>query len=217
MSTTAERILKAITKSGLSYAELSKCTNIPKSALQRYAVGETKNIPIDRIEAIAKATNVSAKYLLCWEETSTPERNRIEDLAKYGIHPIERKRFPMLGKIACGEPIFADQDFESFITASADIKADFCLKAQGDSMIGAGINDGDVVFIKEQPIVNNGQIAAIIIDNEATLKRWYYDQEKQELTLTAENAKYRPLVYRGEELNTVRCLGRAVCYMSIIK
>ena len=169
------------------------------------------DLPQSKISAIANSLNVSVSYLLWGKEKETI------NLAKYGIHPIEKKRFPMLGKIACGKPIFADQEFESFITASANIQADFCLTAQGDSMIGAGIHDGDVVFIKEQPIVDNGQIAAVIIEDEATLKRWYYDQEKQELTLVAENAKYPPLTYRNEELDTIYCLGRAICYTSIIK
>lgn len=120
----------------------------------------------------------------------------------------------MLGKIACGEPIWADEDKESYIMAGMDIKADFCLTAQGDSMINARINDGDIVFIVKQPIVDNGDIAAVIIDNEATLKRWYYYKDDNKLMLVAENPKYPPLVYINEELNSVRCLGKAVYFMS---
>ena len=81
-------------------------------------------------------------------------------------------------------------------------------------MTGARINDGDVVFIKEQPTVENGEIAAVIIDNEATLKRWYFYPEKHKLLLTPANDKYEPFVYVGEELNEIRCLGKAVCFMS---
>ncbi|MGM9681036.1 MAG: LexA family protein, partial [Eubacteriales bacterium] len=103
---------------------------------------------------------------------------------------------------------------ESYIDASSDIDADFCLTAKGDSMIGARIHDGDVVFIKQMPIVDNGQIAAVIIDDEATLKRWYYYPDKQKLMLIAENSAYEPLVYMGEELNSITCLGRAICFMS---
>ena len=120
----------------------------------------------------------------------------------------------MLGEIACGEPIYTNEDFETFVEASMEINADFCLTAKGDSMIGARIHDGDVVFIKEQPIVDNGQIAAVIINDEATLKRWYYYPDKNKLVLTPENPKYEPLVYVGEELDTIRCLGKAVFFMS---
>lgn len=120
----------------------------------------------------------------------------------------------MLGEIACGKPIFANEEHETYIDASADIKADFCLTAKGDSMIGARIHSGDVVFIKEQSIVDNGQIAAVIIDNDVTLKRWYFYPDKKKLILQAENPNYEPFVYIGEELNNIRCLGRAVSFMS---
>lgn len=130
------------------------------------------------------------------------------------VFPIELKRFPVLGDIACGEPIFAEEEHETYIMASADIKADFCLVAKGDSMTGARINDGDVVFIRKQPVVNNGEIAAVMIGNEATLKRWFYYPDKNKLVLTPANEAYEPYVYINDELNEVRCLGKAVCFMS---
>ena len=120
----------------------------------------------------------------------------------------------MLGEIACGEPIFANEDHETYIDASAEIKADFCLTAKGDSMTGARIFDGDVIFIREQAIVENGQIAAVVIGEEVTLKRWYYYPEQKKLVLQAENPRYEPFVFIGEELNNIRCLGRAVSFMS---
>ncbi len=132
------------------------------------------------------------------------------------ISSIHLKKFPMLGEIACGEPIWADEDKESYVMADMDIRADFCLKAKGDSMINARIHNGDIVFIREAPIVDNGEIAAVIINNEATLKRWYYYREENKLMLVAENPKYPPLVYLNEQPNEVRCLGRAVYFMSAL-
>ena len=211
MSLTSERIMKAIKSSGLSYGELSKITGIPKSPLQRYATGENIKISLDRIEAIAKATGVDSRYLAGWENSNSTEQQL---KLPSNIHSVELRKFPMLGEIACGKPIFANEDHESYISASSKIKADWCLTARGDSMIGARINDGDIVFIREQPIVENGEIAAVIIGNEATLKRWYYYPEKAKLILNAENPAYEPLVYIGEELNEIRCLGKAVCFMS---
>ena len=122
----------------------------------------------------------------------------------------------MLGEIACGTPIFANEEHETYIDASAEIQADYCLTAKGDSMIGARIYDGDIVFIRKQSIVNNGEIAAVIIDNEATLKRWYFDEKKKKLVLAAENPAFEPLVFVGEELDSIVCLGKAVCFMSNI-
>ena len=100
--------------------------------------------------------------------------------------------------------------------SGTDINADFCLKAKGDSMTGARIMDGDIVFIKETPIVNNGDIAAVVIGDEATLKRVYFYPEKGKLVLQAENPKYEPLVYVGEELNEIRILGKAIAFQSDI-
>lgn len=213
----AERINEAIEKSGYSYAELSKITGISKSTLQRYATGETKKIPIDNIEKIAIATNTDSRYLMGWDNESS-EKDPLDILMeKYdNIKPVKLKRFPLLGEIACGEPIFADEDRESFVMADMDINADFCLTAKGDSMINARINDGDIVFIKEMSVVNNGDIAAVIIDDEATLKKVYYYPDKGKLVLYPENPNYEPFIYVGEELNSIRILGKAVYFMSAL-
>ena len=214
MDERAKRINEAIEKSGYSYPELAKITGISKSSLQRYATGETKKIPIDCIEEIASATGVSAKYLMGWEDTQEQDDLSIL-MEKYdNIRPIKLKRFPLLGEIACGQPIFADEDRESFIMADMDIRADFCLRAKGDSMINARIYDGDVVFIREMPMVDNGDIAAVIIEDEATLKKVYYYPDKGKLVLYPENPDYEPFIYVGEELNTIRILGKAVYFMS---
>ena len=99
-----------------------------------------------------------------------------------------------------------------FVMANNDINADFCLKAKGDSMINARIFDGDIVFIRQQPTVNNGEIAAVIIDNEATLKRVYlYDNR---LELRPENPTYPVLNYEGEQLDSIRIIGKAVAFQS---
>lgn len=172
-----------------------------------FRTGKTVQVKISTLEKIAKACNVPIGYIIGESSQPLPDN----------IHTVKLKKFRMLGEIACGEPIWADEDFETYIEASANIQADFCLTARGDSMIGARIHDGDIVFVREQPIVENGQVAAVIIENEATLKRWYYYPDKQKLVLNPENPKYEPLVYIGEELNQVRCLGLAVCFNSKIK
>lgn len=139
------------------------------------------------------------------------------DLSKYGIFPVKLKKFRVLGEIACGKPIYADEDRETVVLADADIQADFCLYARGDSMTGARIMDGDIVFIKSQDMVDNGEIAAVIIGDEATLKRVYYYPDKNKLVLNAENPKYEPLVYSNEELNDIRILGKAVAFQSVVR
>lgn len=132
------------------------------------------------------------------------------DPAIPGLYPIKKKRFPVLGKVACGEPIFADEDHETSIMASADIDADFCLIAQGDSMTGAHIDDGDIVFIRQMEVVPNGKIAVVLIEDEATLKYIDYRPEQATLVLTPANPAFRTQIYTGEELNQIRVLGMAV-------
>ena len=148
---------------------------------------------------------------------SSGENNTAPDYSSIkGIIPIpEMRKVPLLGAIACGEPIYREED--EWISLPNDIKADFCLRCQGDSMINARINDGDIVFIKSCPEVENGQIAAVSIDNEVTLKRVYYYPEKNKLVLNPENPAYEPFVYMNEELNDVRILGRAVMFLSGVK
>lgn len=128
------------------------------------------------------------------------------------IFPVEKKRFPLLGEISCGEPIFANEDRESYVMAGTDIDADFCLRAKGDSMIGARILDGDIVFIKETNVVDNGDIAAVAVDDEVLLKRFEYAKEENILALHSENPRYRTIRYIGEQLNHIRVLGKAVAF-----
>lgn len=133
-----------------------------------------------------------------------------------GLYPIKKKRFPVLGRVACGEPIFAEEDRETFIRASSDIDADFCLIAQGDSMTGAHIEDGDILFIKQMPVVPNGKIAVVLIGDEATVKYIDYRQETATLILTPANPAFRTQIYQGEELEQVRVIGMAVCLQKML-
>lgn len=191
----------------LGYKSKSSVTHIERG----------RDIPRSMVVKLADILDTTPAYLMGWEDK--PEKSEFSELMeKYdNIKPIKLKRFPMLGEIACGQPIFADEDREHYIMADMDIDADFCLTAKGDSMINARIFNGDIVFIKEMPIVENGDIAAVIIDNEATLKRVYYYPEQGKLILNPENPTHAPLVYVGEELNTIRILGRAVYFMSPVK
>lgn len=124
------------------------------------------------------------------------------------LMPIKKKSFPMLGEIACGEPIFAEQQHNIYLEADGSINADFCLKCKGDSMIGDGINDGDIIFIRNQDSVENGEIACVIIDDEATLKHVYISDNN--ITLVASNSNYPPMVFGEHDAGTIKILGKAV-------
>lgn len=208
--TVGEKIREARLKKGYTQTELAELLGYKsRSSINKIEV-EGRDIPRSSVIKFAKALDVTPAYLMGWEEETTEQSlyDRFDNL-----HPVKLKRFPLLGEIACGEPIYAEEEHESYVSADADIRADFCLKAKGDSMINADIHDGDVVFIRSQSMVENGEIAAVIIEDEATLKRVYYDRENNRLQLIAENPRYAPLVYTGEELNYIRILGKAVTLM----
>lgn len=124
-------------------------------------------------------------------------------------------KVPRLGVIACGEPILAEQNIECYDAVPDYIKCDFTLVCKGDSMINARIYDGDIVCIRRQPVVENGEIAAVLIDDEATLKRVYIYADK--IILQPENPAYPPFVYIGEEMNNVRILGKATHFISAVR
>ena len=212
--TIGEKIKAERIKKGLTQDELARKLGYKsRTSINKIETG-ARDIPRSQIKQIAEILGVSPITLLGLddEKPADPIQTLIDTYDN--ILPITRRRFPMLGEIACGEPIFAEEDKEQFVMADMDISADFCLRAKGDSMIGARINDGDIVFIREMPIVDNGEIAAVIIDNEATLKRFYYDRDNSIVQLVAENPRYSPLVYSGEQLDHIRVLGKAVYFMS---
>lgn len=212
MSEISKRLLQLIEDNDISYGELSKKTNIPKSALQRYATGETEKIPITRIEVIAKALNTTAQFIMGWDENES-YNNDIFSIP--GINPIPKTyKRPRLGTIASGEPILAEENIEAYDDIPDSIKCDFTLICKGDSMVNARINDGDIVYIKQQSQVDNGEIAAVLIDNEATLKRVYIYEDK--VVLQPENTKYPPFVYTKEDMNNIRILGKAVGFTSLL-
>ncbi|MBO5300507.1 MAG: helix-turn-helix domain-containing protein [Clostridia bacterium] len=206
------RIKELRKKHKITAKQLGEIINVAESTMSLYENGK-REPDYETLVKIADYFKVSTDYLLGRNESPISDILPSAD----NIFRIEKKRFPLLGEIACGEPIYADEEHESYILAGSDLEADFCLRAKGDSMINARILDGDIVFIKKTPMVNNGEIAAVIIDEEATLKRVYYYAESAKLILTPENPKYEPLVYVGEELNSIRIIGKAVAFHSVVR
>lgn len=121
-----------------------------------------------------------------------------------------KRQIPVLGTIACGAPILAQEHIDGYTGVPEDIHADFALICKGDSMAGARIFDGDMVYIRQQDTVENGEIAAVLIDGEATLKRVRYYEDC--VSFEPENPMYRPIVLRGQEMNAARILGKAVAF-----
>lgn len=215
MSTIGSRIRNRREELGLSQDELGKRLGYKsRSSINKIELDQ-RNLTQSKIKAIADALDTTPAYIMGWKEL-TPEM-RSEKMKVVEVIPITTKRFPLIGEIACGKPIMANEEMELYVEAGANIHADFCLKAKGDSMIGARIYDGDIVFIRKQEMVDNGEIAAVIIEDEATLKRVNYYPEKNLLILKAENSKYEDLVYSGEQLEHIIILGKAVAFQSDVR
>lgn len=204
---TSKRMKKAMDIRGMKQVDLVEKTGLGKSAISQYISGKYESKQ-KAVYLIAKALDVNEVWLMGHD---VPMDRDFTNYPK-NILKIETKKLPLLGEIACGKPIFADEHFESYVEAGSDIQADFCLKVKGDSMINARIIDGDIVFIRTQADVDNGEIAAVLIDDEATLKRIY--KKENEVILIAENPAYPPKVYKDEELNQVRILGKAIAFQS---
>jgi len=163
------------------------------------------DVPQSRVQALAAALETTAAYLMGWE-----------DFWGRGLEPLpEKKRIPLLGAIACGEPILAAENIEDEVFVPESLNADFALRCKGDSMTGARIFDGDIVYIRQQPDVENGEIAAVLIHDEATLKRLKKGDGK--LVLWPENPDYEPLVFIGSEADQVQIIGKAVAFTSLIR
>lgn len=194
---------------GMTQEELGNIIGVKKAAVQKWESGLVQNLKRETIKKLADFFEVNPSTFIDVADSSD-----ISNIA--GIFPVKKIRIPVLGEIACGVPIFADQQYEQYVDVNEDYNADFCLKAKGDSMINANISSGDIVLISEMPMVNNGEIAAVIIDDEATLKRVYYYREKNKLILQAENPAVEPLVYVDEELDTIRILGKAVAVIKTL-
>ena len=204
----AKRLKELRRERKMTLEELAVAVGTSRQTVHRYENGTITNIPRERVMALAEALGTTPSELMGWSDASLSGYEK--------ILPISVRRVPMLGEIACGEPIYAEQEHESYAVTDSNTDADFCLRAHGDSMIGARIYDGDVVFIRAQNQVDNGEIAAVIINDEATLKRVYFYPEEGKLVLSPENPRFAPLVYVGDELNRIKIIGKAVAFQSTI-
>ncbi len=209
---TGKRIQTRREQLGMNLGDVAKEVGVAVSTIQRYEKGKIEKMKLPVIEAIAKALRVDPDWLLCRTEQMNPsDMSSITNL----IPLPQTYQIPLLGEIACGSPILAEQNIEAILEVPQHIKADFALRCHGDSMIDVHIHDGDIVYIRQQPDVDNGAIAAVCIENSATLKRVYKYPDK--LVLSPANPQYEPLVYTGEELDQVRILGKAVGFTSLIE
>lgn len=205
--TFAQRMTYAMATKGINLTELSRLSGIPIPSLSHYSTGRYEPKP-DRLMLMAKALHVSEKWLMGMSVPMEPEASPLDGL------PIstDQTQIPIIGEIACGEPITATEQHESFMTVPSKYSNCFGLICRGDSMTGARIYNGDIVLIKPQPDVETGEIAAVRIEDEATLKRVY--KLPGAVILRAENPQYQDQIYTPDQFVSVQVLGKAVGFFS---
>lgn len=216
MSRLSVRLRSLREEKGLSQNEMAKFIGKSKSSVNMYERGE-REPGIEILEAYADYFNVDMEYLI----GKTDVRNRYSGdniPVAANIIPVPKMNtVPLVGTIACGTPILAVENIEDQVDIPEHIHADFALRCKGDSMIDADIQDGDIVYIRRQDEVVPGQIAAVLVEDEATLKRFYYDEAAGVVTLVPANSAMPPQVYHGETLNHIKILGLVVGLTRSIK
>lgn len=196
----SKNLRKELDKKDLTPTEFSRIMNYPETTVFNWIHG--KSYPrIDKIQEMADFFDI-------YKSDLTEDKNDLSNIP--GIKIIKKfVTVPLLGEIACGEPIFCNQNYDNLFQIDEDLaKPDFSLTAKGDSMIDVGINDGDIVFFKNTSVVENGKIAAVIINNTTTLKRFF--KNDHEIILQPENKTYSPIIIREGDGQEVRVLGEMV-------
>ena len=204
-----QRIKQRRVELGLSVDDIAEKIGKNRATVYRYESSEIEDLPTSILEPLAKALSTTPAYLMGWETDNIFSIPNIIPLP-------ETKDIPLIGDIACGVPILAEENIEDYVKLNKDIDAEFALRCKGDSMTGARIRNGDIVYIHQQEDVENGEIAAVLIGNEATLKKVYKYPEKNMLVLKPANPEYEDFIFTGEELEEIRILGKAVAFLSSI-
>lgn len=192
---------------GITQEQLAALLKVSRSTVGMYETG-SREPDFETCEAIADIFNVDMDYLLGRSDVERKDPILTNDTIPAGFEPLPATdTVPLVGRIACGEPITAEENLEGYVAIPSAWHATFTLHCCGDSM-EPRIKDGDLVAIRSQPTVENGEIAAVRIDCEATLKHVYIYPDK--IILQPENPSYEPIVKIGDEMNDVHIEGKAV-------
>ena len=205
-STFRRQLSKLLEENKVTQSELASRLDVTNSAVNNWLLGN--NMPrMDKIDKIASIFNVPRSILI-------GDSEKTDTYSRYGLLPVVKRKIPIIGNVHCGKPEFAEEDYLDIV--ESDIDADYALKAKGDSMIGAAIEENDLVFVKKQPSVKNGELAVILLnDEEAAIKRVYkYDSY---ISLNAENPAYQPLIFHDGDSGKVEILGRVVAHLHYYK
>ncbi len=202
----AKKIKELRIAQGLTLEQIGDYVGVGKSTVRKWETGMIANMRRDKVAKLAEALHTTPAYLMGWPEG--------EEALAPNLTPLPKTRLiPLVGSIACGTPITADQNIDGYVPVAEDLQCQFALKCKGDSM-SPRVIDGDLVYIRQQPDVNDGQIAAVLIDGEATLKHVYHISGG--VQLVSDNPAYAPLIYTGDSCAELRIIGLAVAYQRML-
>ena len=207
--TVGDRIRKVRQEQDVTQQELADYIGVSKQAVYKYENNIVTNIPTDKVDAIAKRLRVSPAYLMGWEEQPAPAASR-EPTVPPGFEPMPAMDVvPLVGRIACGTPITAEENIEQMVCVPSRWHSTFTLTCKGDSM-EPRIHDGDLALVHRQDTLENGDLGVLIYgdEGEGTLKR--YLQRGNCVVLQPFNPAYKEMVIKGEELNHLHIAGRVV-------
>lgn len=203
----ASRLALALEQRNMKAVDLSRKTNVSEGTISCYINGKYQ-AKQNRVKVFADALNVNPAWLMGYDVPMDEQSEREKTTVPSGFEPMPTMDVvPLVGRIACGTPITAEENIEQMVCVPSRWHANFTLTCKGDSM-EPRIHDGDLVAIRSQPEVENGEIAAVRIGEEATLKHVYLHENFIELR--PENPAFESIILSREDMNAVVIEGKAV-------
>ncbi len=200
--TTGERLRTLRKELGISADDVAKALGVSRATVFRYEKGDIEKVPGSMLEPLAKVLHTTPAYLMGWENNPLPAD-------AYPYNPTHR--IPILGRISAGLPLYAEEHIEGWTYTELNGGAEyFALRVHGDSMDALGIKDGYLVDVRRQDMVENGEVAIVMVgDDEATMKRFYQDGDTVTLMPQSTNPAHMPQIYNLKE-TPIRVIGKVV-------
>lgn len=211
MALQIKRMKELRKQKGMKQADLAEALHLARSTIAMWEAGNSEPTG-DMYAALSRLFGCTVGYLLGTEDEPWPTGETVLPAALRPISTMHRQKVPLIGKVAAGKPIMAETDYETFVDSPVD--CDCALEIEGESMVPTYL-PGDIVYIKHQPTVRDGQVAVVLIDDRATLKHVYRDPDG--LTLISDNPDYERIVVKGSEYDYIAIYGVPVGYTRMYK
>ncbi len=205
--TTGERLRVLRKQLGISADDVAKALNVSRATIFRYEKGDIEKVPGSKLEPLAKILHTTPAYLMGWEEDQSAQPSLPPDAIPYA----PTQRIPILGRISAGLPLYAEEQIEGYTYTDLNHGGEyFALRVHGDSMNAIRIYDGDLLIIRKQDVVEDGEIAVVMVnDDEATVKCWHRRENIVMLEPKSTNPTHQMQIYDAKE-TPIRVIGKVV-------